>query len=119
MNDGFWCGTVESVEVLPVFSQLIGSETKTLSMIESHGEQVLALPTGALRLATSPTCVNEIWCLRNVLAIQPHPEFSPEQMFRYILPELKQKKLSREIYASCMQRVVFVQDSARGADPSE
>ena len=92
---------VESLEVLPVFSKFIGSETKTLSMIESHGDQVVELPEGAVLLATSPTCVNEIWCLRNVLAIQSHPEFTPKQMFKYILPMLKQEKWSPKLHRSC------------------
>ena len=119
-SEGFWCGPVESVEALPVFSKLIASETKTLSMIECHGEQVLELPKGAVLLATSPTCVNEIWCLWNALAIQSHPEFSPEQMFQYILPMLEREKLSWKLCASWLhQCVVFVQDSAPRTDTPE
>ena len=120
-SEGFLCLAVEDVEVLPAFSKFVGSETKTLSMIESHGEQVLERPKGAVLLATSPTCVNEIWCLRNALAIQSHPEFSPEQMFQYILPMLEREKLSWKLCASWLlhQCVVFVQDSAPRTDPPE
>ena len=70
-------------------------------MIEVHGDQVLELPEGAVLLATSPSCVNEIWCLRNVLAIQAHPEFTPKQMFKHVLPMLKQRKL----LGSCLEAV--------------
>lgn len=78
--------------MLPEFSQFVGEEVKTLAMIESHGDQVLELPEDAVRLATSKSCTNEIWCLRSALAIQPHPEFVANDLLKIILPILKQRK---------------------------
>jgi len=84
--------SVEEVEVLPEFSAFIGEDWKTLRLIESHGDQVLELPEDAVRLATSQTCLNEIWCYRSALAIQPHPELSPAIMKQIVLPHLKQAR---------------------------
>lgn len=45
-------------------------------LIESHGDQVLTLPPGAVVLASSPTAPFELWCYgSNVLASQFHLEF--------------------------------------------
>ena len=47
------------------------AEHGSLGIIESHGDCVLELPPGAVRLAGSSTAQYEIWALRdNVLAIQ-------------------------------------------------
>lgn len=52
--------------------------------------QVLTLPPGAIRLATSPTAVNELWCYGpNVLASQFHLEFDEPLVLDKIWKTLK------------------------------
>jgi GMP synthase-like glutamine amidotransferase len=47
-------------------------------VMESHGDQVLELPPGAVRLASSGTAANELWALGdNVLAFQFHSARGP------------------------------------------
>ncbi|MEY1556162.1 type 1 glutamine amidotransferase [Yoonia sp. R2331] len=48
----------------------------TLHAIAWHQDQVLALPPGAVRLASSDSCENAMMMVGgHVLGIQPHPEF--------------------------------------------
>ncbi|KAF8057940.1 GGP4 [Scenedesmus sp. PABB004] len=61
-----------------------------LRLIESHGDQVLALPPGAVRLATSPTAANELWAWGpNVLASQFHVEFDEPLVLQKIWATLR------------------------------
>lgn len=58
-------------------------------MIVSHGEQVLELPPGAIHLGTSKTAMYEVWAVRdNVLALQPHPELTPDLVLQKIHPAI-------------------------------
>lgn len=62
-----------------------------LSVFESHGDQVLALPPGAETLATSDSAEVEVWALgEDVLAWQGHPELSAEAMVTKIVPYIRQ-----------------------------
>ena len=82
----------EEIEVLPTFAKLLRKDVKSFAMIKVHGEQVLDLPEQAVRLATSKSSVNEIWCFRSAIAIQGHPEFASDLVIRTILPSLKQRR---------------------------
>ena len=65
--------------------------------IESHGFCVSRLPPGAVRLASSASCVNEVFILgRNVLAFQCHPEFTIDVVAQKLWPNLveQHKRLS-------------------------
>ncbi|GBG00273.1 hypothetical protein Rsub_12999 [Raphidocelis subcapitata] len=58
-------------------------------VMESHGDQVLELPPGAARLASSGTAANEMWCLGDrVLAFQFHIEFDGPIAMEKIHPAL-------------------------------
>ncbi|MEW5304121.1 MAG: hypothetical protein WDW38_003480 [Sanguina aurantia] len=51
--------------------------SQCLRLLESHGDQVTALPRGARLLASSVTAKHELWSFGdNVLAFQFHPEMS-------------------------------------------
>ncbi|GLC34427.1 hypothetical protein PLESTB_000729900 [Pleodorina starrii] len=53
-----------------------------LRMLQSHGDQVLALPPGASLLATSGTADHEMWALgKRCLAFQFHPELTPDLVY--------------------------------------
>ncbi len=64
-----------------------------LTLLESHGEQAVALPPGARRLASSPTAENEMFAVGdNVLAVQFHAEFTPAMMLEKIFPRLREER---------------------------
>ena len=53
---------------------------------QSHGECVVELPPGAVRLATSASCDNEVFQVGDdILAIQAHPELSRAELRDRIL----------------------------------
>ncbi|GAX86468.1 hypothetical protein CEUSTIGMA_g13878.t1 [Chlamydomonas eustigma] len=58
------------------------SSTTTVQLLQSHGDQVLRLPEGAVRLASSATADVEMWTLpRRCLACQFHPEVDGSELF--------------------------------------
>ena len=64
----------------------------SLHLLESHGEQVTALPARSELLGWSATAPHEIFLAgehRNVLCVQAHPEFSAELMQERIAPALR------------------------------
>lgn len=62
----------------------------SLRLLESHGDQVLALPPGATTLATSPTASHELWAYGGcVLAFQFHIEFGGRLAHEKIWPAIK------------------------------
>jgi GMP synthase-like glutamine amidotransferase len=64
-----WCGPE------PLKSEPAGS-APTLSLLASHQDQVLTLPTGATLLARSDFCPVAAYRVDDhVLCVQPHPEF--------------------------------------------
>ncbi|KAL0020383.1 hypothetical protein WJX79_002660 [Trebouxia sp. C0005] len=71
---------------------------ETFMIIQSHGEQILALPEGALLLGTSPTAPFEFWSYgTNILALQGHCEFDCETTLKKIhAPLTANKRLSPE-----------------------
>lgn len=90
-NPGPFVARVEDVRVLPELAKFVEG-ISTISVIQSHGDQVTELPPGAVRLGQSNSCKNEIWCLDSALAIQGHPEFDTDTLLKIILPALKKKK---------------------------
>ena len=65
---------------------------KEIRLLETHGQCVTKLPTGAKLAASSQTCSNEVWYIgNNVLAMQSHPEFTVKLMEDRILPKLSEK----------------------------
>lgn len=69
-----------------------------MRLLQSHGDQVLRLPPGAVPLLTSPTAKHEVWCAgassssasaARVLAVQGHAEFSRDAARARILPALR------------------------------
>lgn len=70
---------------------------KEVRVLETHGECVIHLPLNATLAASSETLVNEAWYIGNhVLAMQSHPEFTPEIMEERIIPKLVEKNLLSE-----------------------
>jgi GMP synthase (glutamine-hydrolysing) len=67
-------------------------------LLESHGDCVLELPSQAQVLGHSKSAPYEIFTVGDrALAIQSHPEFTPELMEQKILPALRLSgKLSKE-----------------------
>ena len=65
---------------------------KEMRLLETHGQCVTKLPSGAKLAASSQTCSNEIWYIgNNILAMQSHPEFTVKLMNERILPKLSEK----------------------------
>jgi len=56
--------------------------------LESHGDQVVEMPPGAICLATSKSAKYEMFCIpkSRVLAFQFHPEIMTQEVFDRILP---------------------------------
>ena len=62
-------------------------EQDKVRLLESHGECVIQLPPGATLAASSKTTANEVWFIgSNILAMQAHPEFTPELLIKRVLP---------------------------------
>lgn len=60
--------------------------------IESHGFCVSRLPPGAIRLAYSSSCENEVFALgESVLALQCHPEFTLEVVDLKLWPSVVER----------------------------
>eukprot|EP00210_Caulerpa_lentillifera_P005468 g5229.t1 len=91
-NPGPYVAKIEDIHVVPELAVFVNGAS-TVSMIESHGDQVTELPTGAVLLGHSNSCKNEIWFLNSALAIQGHPEFHPDTLLKVILPSLKRAKV--------------------------
>lgn len=71
----------------------LGTE-ESITLFESHGDEVSTLPIGANLIASSDSCTNEIICYGDrVLTMQSHPELTREQMEQKILPALTEQKL--------------------------
>ncbi|KAL6040086.1 Glutamine amidotransferase [Balamuthia mandrillaris] len=68
---------------------------KQLTLLESHGDAVAALPAEAELLASTATNLNEIYGVADhIIAIQGHPEFTPSVMLEKIYPSLKGGRLT-------------------------
>ena len=68
----------------------IQRENGTIRVLESHSESVLQVPENSSILATSSSSPNEIFLVNNnILAIQSHPELSPELALEKIFPALR------------------------------
>lgn len=68
-------------------SQIVSKKWRTyfpdgkLSLFYNHNDQVVQLPHGAVRIATSDFCENEAFCIgSHILCFQGHPEYTPEYM---------------------------------------
>uniref|UniRef100_A0A383VEN3 Glutamine amidotransferase domain-containing protein n=1 Tax=Tetradesmus obliquus TaxID=3088 RepID=A0A383VEN3_TETOB len=76
-------------------------------LIESHGDQVLQLPPGAVLLASSPTAPNELWSWGpNILASQFHVEFDEPLVLQKIWTTLKHVGRLDDGQAECSRRVL-------------
>jgi len=87
--DGSFAFGVESVDL--TLSEL---RVATLRLLESHGEQVLTLPRGAILVGTSASAPHELFVAgrhRNVLCCQSHPEFDRHLLQSRIEPALVAK----------------------------
>ncbi|GAB4817049.1 hypothetical protein N2152v2_004095 [Parachlorella kessleri] len=72
-----------------------------LRLLESHGDQVLRLPEGAMALAESDTAQYEIWGYgANVLAVQGHPELDCQVAMEKIYPAVTTNMTTEERMAS-------------------
>lgn len=70
-------------------SELGGEEGLVLNMLQSHGDEVSLLPSGAVRLGTSDRCENEVVLIGpHILTVQCHPDLTVELMMRNIWPYL-------------------------------
>jgi len=84
---------IEEVKIIPqtadasFIEKLMGNHT--IRVLESHSESVLQAPENSTILATSSSSPNEIFLVNdNILAIQSHPELSPEIALEKIFPSL-------------------------------
>ena len=76
------------------FNNNIETLKDDFNLFESHGECVLAIPPGAVKLASSHSCEYEIVGIgNNIITMQNHPEITAELMTERILPSLKAKGL--------------------------
>jgi GMP synthase-like glutamine amidotransferase len=83
----------------------------TLALYASHQDQVLALPTGATLLASSAHCPVAAYAVgRQVLCVQPHPEFDAAYA-AYLLGKRRQQ-LGEALY---QERVDSLQQGHDGA----
>ena len=65
--------------------QDLAQDSAKLHLIHSHQDQVLSLPPGAIRLASSDFCPNAAFALgNNILAFQGHPEFTAAYLQRLL-----------------------------------
>jgi GMP synthase-like glutamine amidotransferase len=98
---------------LTIFGDLDASQTPALTLIESHGYCVSTLPPNAVLIASSSSCINEIFVCgasSNILACQSHPEFEFEYAIRdRIWPTVVEKfqRLSREEIQSSEESFKF------------
>ena len=84
--DGSFAFGVESVDL--TLSEL---RVATLTLLESHGEQVLTLPRGATLVGTSASAPHELFVAgrhNNILCCQSHPEFDRHLLQARIEPAL-------------------------------
>ncbi|CAK9012556.1 Putative glutamine amidotransferase YLR126C [Durusdinium trenchii] len=99
----FRAETVSPAAALQLFSWA-PTELRPMKLFESHGEFVAELPLGAVHLASSPSCPNEMFFVPplangsetsqgGILAFQSHPEFDLEHMLDRLLPSLESKGL--------------------------
>lgn len=84
--------------------------------IESHGFCVSRLPPGAVRLASSASCVNEVFILgRNVLAFQCHPEFTIDVVAHKLWPNLVEQHRRLSAAEAADSRASFARPTNNGA----
>ena len=95
------------------------SRYATLRLLETHGEQVLSLPEGAILLASSATATHELFLAgryQNVLCLQAHPEFDRELLQSRIEPALIEKgRLSDEQLTAIRKDPVAFYSCERGS----
>ena len=101
------CESIDSTFLNPLhpYMSKLPPGSEGFSVISSHGDCVEVLPRGAVLLASSSSCTNEIYMVgkdplnRNILGIQTHPEFDVEYaIWERIWPlaVVKNKRLSEE-----------------------
>lgn len=72
------------------FSKLFEENKNTFRIMESHGEEVVEIPSGAICSGSSETCKNEILMYGDhILSTQGHPEFTEDLMRNFIIPTKK------------------------------
>ena len=76
---------IESSGLPASVSSFVRRQQSPTRIYQVHGEELNALPEGAVRIATNEASVNQAFVLSgNVLGIQGHPEFTPD-VARYFL----------------------------------
>ena len=84
-----------------------------LNLVQSHGECILALPPGAVSLASSVTCEHEIVEFsERIVGVQAHPEIYPEEAVEKIVPYVtnseEELSLAKESFAEPVDSDIVV-----------
>ena len=91
--------------------QGVADASGAMALLASHQDQVLALPPGATLLARNAHCPVAAYAVgRQVLCVQPHPEFDPDYAARLI--ERRRAHFAPEHVA---ERLASLQDGHDGA----
>lgn len=94
--DQGWTIGVQDLEIDTPFTWLDDAPS-TIRLIHSHQDQVLELPSGAVRVATTPACPLAMFQIGNhIMAVQGHPEFTPE--YAGELYEKRRKLFGERLY---------------------
>ena len=85
----------ENVDVNPVVSKVF--RNGPLRLLESHSECVTELPPGAVNVAESGSCKNEMVLFSDsILGLQSHPECFPQEFEEKVIQSLLDSKLLTE-----------------------
>lgn len=87
----------------------VGEQPEELTLLFSHQDQVIELPTGAERLYGSDFCNNgAYWVPNKVLAFQGHPEFTKDYSER--LMRLREQRYPAERFVEGIDSLVLNTD---------
>ena len=88
--------------------------SEQVSLLASHQDQVLELPTGARLLASNSHCPIAAYAIgQQVLCLQPHPEFDPE--YSAFLLEKRRVQYGEAVYQEALSGLHSGHDGARVA----
>jgi GMP synthase-like glutamine amidotransferase len=90
--------------------------TGQLRAVASHGFCVLTLPPGAIRLAASVSCPNEIYSVGDrIIGIQCHPEFTLDVVSSILWPVIVEQRRSISAAEAEEARASFKRPTNNGA----
>ena len=90
-----WCVGIHESEVLEQSWFMQGDELESYTLIVSHRDQVMTLPTGARLLASGKECPNSMYSIGDhIFTMQGHPEFTRE--YSRDLMEMRQGILGQD-----------------------